>query len=209
MLQANGGKIDGMPYDLYAEDPDRLARDVRRATARHEALPRIGSVDKKEWHLAILRSSDRTESGAVWMDYDSVPTTGIKGHLHRDAMNLGLVAKGLDLLPEFGYPAVQFGDWHTPQARWHLKTAAHNTVVVDGQDQIGGEGQTTMWAEGQHYRVMRASPPASTTRGHYEPGGDGGHRARISTCSTCSGWWGGDHAKFTRSSFPSSPRTCA
>ncbi len=203
MLRANGGKFDGMPYDLYAEDPDQLVRDVRRATARHEAPPRIGSVDKKQWHLAILRSTDPAESSAVWMDYDSVPSFGIKGHIHRDAMNLGLVAKGLDLLPEFGYPAVQFGDWHTPQARWHLMTAAHNTVVVDGKDQIGGDGKTTLWLEGKNYRALRASSPVQYNLRQYE-------RTAVMVDIADDDFYvldvfrvvgGNDHAKFTRSNF--------
>jgi hypothetical protein len=203
MLRANGGKLDGMPYDLYAEDPDQLVREVKRATARHAALPRVGSIDKKQWHLAILRSRDKAESSAVWMDYDSIPTTGIKGHMHRDAMNLGLVAKGLDLLPEFGYPAVQFGDWHTPQARWHLMTAAHNTVVVDGKDQIGGEGKTTLWTEGKNYRLMRASSANQYKARQYE-------RTVVMVDTAGEDFYvldvfrvvgGNDHAKFTRSSF--------
>ncbi len=203
MLQANGGKTDGMPYDLYAEDPDQLVRDVQRTAARHGSLPRVGSIDKKQWHLAILRSSDPAESGAVWMDYDSVPSFGIKNHIHRDAMNLGLIARGLDLLPEFGYPAVQFGDWHTPQARWHQMTAAHNTVVVDGKDQIGGEGRTTLWTEGKNYRLMRASSANQYNARQYE-------RTAVMVDTVGEDFYvldvfrvvgGNDHAKFTRSSF--------
>ncbi|MEN6535813.1 MAG: heparinase II/III family protein, partial [Bryobacteraceae bacterium] len=203
LLRSNGGKLDGMPYDLYAEDPDQLVRDVQRATAHHETPPRVGNVDKKEWHIAILRSKDPAESSAVWLDYDSVPSFGIKGHIHRDAMNLGLVAKGLDLLPEFGYPAVQFGDWHTPQARWHLMTAAHNTVVVDGKDQIGGEGKTTLWVEGKNYRAMRMSSANQYNIQQYE-------RTAVMVDIADDDFYvldvfrvvgGNDHAKFTRSNF--------
>jgi oligo-alginate lyase len=203
MLRGNEGKFEGMPYDLYAEDPDQLVRDVKRTAARHAGLPDVASVDKKQWHLAILRSPGHTGAGAVWMDYDSVPTAGIKGHIHRDAMNLGLVAKGLDLLPEFGYPAVQFGDWHTPQARWHIMTAAHNTVVVDGKDQIGGEGRTTLWIEGEGYRVMRASSANQYNVRQYE-------RTAVMVDTAGDDFYvldvfrvvgGNDHAKFTHSSF--------
>ncbi len=203
LLRSNGGKLDGMPYDLYAEDPDQLVRDVQRATAHHETPPRVGNVDKKEWHIAILRSKDPAESSAVWLDYDSVPSFGIKGHIHRDAMNLGLVAKGLDLLPEFGYPAVEFGDWHTPQPRWPLMTAAHNTVVVDGKDKIGGEGKTTLWVEGKNYRAMRMSSANQYNIQQYE-------RTAVMVDIADDDFYvldvfrvvgGNDHAKFTRSNF--------
>jgi len=100
--------------------------------------------------------------------YDSLPEGALKSHYHLDAMNLGLFAKGLDLLPEFGYPAVQFGDWHTPQALWHKKTAAHNTVVVDGQDQSGGPTECTLWSAGGPVQAVRASSPAQIKGKTYE-----------------------------------------
>ena len=31
-------------------------------------------------------------------------------------MNLGLFARGLDLMPDLGYPPVQFGGWDSPRA---------------------------------------------------------------------------------------------
>jgi len=69
-------------------------------------------VNKQEWRIAILRAPGPRRLGRM-LDYDSIPPEGVRGHNHMDAMNLGIFAKGLDLLPEFGYPAVQFGDWHT------------------------------------------------------------------------------------------------
>ncbi len=54
-------------------------------------------------------------------------------------------------------PAVQFGDWHTPQAIWHKKTAAHNTVVVDGRDQAGGATECTLWSAGGPLQAVRAA----------------------------------------------------
>ena len=53
-------------------------------------------------------------------------------HSHADGMNLGLFAKGVDLMPDFGYPPVQYGGWDSPRAQWYRMSAAHNTVVVDG-----------------------------------------------------------------------------
>jgi hypothetical protein len=104
----------------------------------------------------------------VWLDYDSVPEGRLKSHYHHDAMNVGLFAKGLDLLPEFGYPAVQYGDWHTPQALWHKRTAAHNTVVVDGRDQAGGAAECRLWSAGGPVQAVRASSPSQIGGGKYE-----------------------------------------
>ena len=155
----NGRSTDGLPHDIFAADPSGYAAGVKAAVDRHGPWPAVGSVNKKEWRIAILRHRSAPEA-AVWLDYDSVPECALKSHYHLDAMNLGLYAKGLDLLPEFGYPAVQFGDWHTPQALWHRKTAAHNTVVVDGRDQAGGPAESTLWSAGGPVQVVRASSPA-------------------------------------------------
>jgi len=143
----NGNKADGLPHDIFAEDPGLYAEEVKQTIAREGVWPKVGSVNKQEWRIAILRHRTAPDA-AVWLDYDSVPEGPLKSHYHFDAMNLGLFAKGLDLLPEYGYPAVQFGDWHTPQALWHKKTAAHNTVVVDGKDQFGGPTESTYWSAG-------------------------------------------------------------
>jgi len=163
----NGGRAEGLPHDIFAEDPAGFASEVKAAVSRHGPSPASTSVNKKEWRIAILRH--RTDPGAaVWLDYDSVPEGDLKSHYHLDAMNLGLYFGGLNLLPEFGYPAVQFGDWHTPQAIWHRKTAAHNTVVVDGRDQAGGPAECTLWNAGGPLQVIRASSPSQIKGCVYE-----------------------------------------
>ena len=58
----------------------------------------------------MLRSGRGREARAAWLDYDSGGRHG-----HADALNLGLFAKGLDLLPDFGYPPVQYGGWGAPR----------------------------------------------------------------------------------------------
>jgi len=77
-----------------------------------------------------------------------------------NGLNLGLFARGLDLLPDLGYPPVQFGGWDTPESRWYYQTAAHQTVVVDGKNTAQGAiraGRTTLWGEGRRVRWIRVS----------------------------------------------------
>ena len=92
--------------------------------AKEGASPKLGSVNKQQWHLAIFGRAKGPMPRAAWLDYDSGG-----GHGHRDGMNLGLFAKGLDLMPDFGYPPVQFGGWGSPKAR---------LVYDDGRAQHGG-----------------------------------------------------------------------
>lgn len=154
-------------HDIFDADPEGVEEGMRAVVAKAGAWPAFGSVNYADWKLAVLRSRKNPDA-AVWIDYDSVPESKLKSHYHFDAMNIGLVAKGLDLMPEFGYPAVQFGDWHTPQALWHKATAAHNTVVVDGKNQQGGPSEAVLWEDGEGFRAVRASSPSQIGGERYE-----------------------------------------
>jgi len=143
--------LGGLPYDIFCENPDKLQRQVKEVIDQVGTEIQSPSTDKKLWNLAILRSGKGDEARALALDYDSGG-----GHGHRDGMVLSLFAKGLDLMPDLGYPPVQFGGWDTQQVKWYYKTASHPTVVVDGRDN-NGAGKTTLWADGEQFRAVRAS----------------------------------------------------
>ena len=159
----NGGKLDGLPYDLFCTDPQALRQELKSIIDSSGAEIQIGSVNKQQWHLAILRSGRSTENRAVWLDYDAGLAcdlySGFGGHSHQDCMNLGLFAEGLDLMPDFGYTPVQFGGWYTERAKWYKSTAAHNTVLINNAEQSDGAGHTTLWADGDGFSAMAASAP--------------------------------------------------
>ena len=160
---ANESAVAGLPYDLFAASPADFQANVARVIAGNGAEIKLPSVNKTEWGLAILRSGEGTNARAAWLDYDSG-----ERHGHADAMTIGLFAKGLDLLPDFGYPPVQYGGWLAPRAVWYTKTAAHNTVSVDGQNTKPGTGKTTLWFEGNQFRAVRASGPKLVGGQQYE-----------------------------------------
>jgi len=54
------------------------------------------------------------------------------GHVHYDGLNLSIWAYGHQLLPDLGYT-------HTRMRWWSWGTIAHNTVLVNGKMQRGGE----------------------------------------------------------------------
>ncbi|HEO69720.1 MAG TPA: hypothetical protein ENN80_00535 [Candidatus Hydrogenedentes bacterium] len=154
LYDGNDRSLVGLPFDLYGENPEAFREQVAAVLERRGVEVDLGSVNKREWHLAILRSGQGVHRRALWLDYDSGG-----GHGHADGMNLGLFAKGLDLMPEFGYPPVQYGGWGSPRARWYTMTAAHNAVVVDGANTANGAGETTLWADGRVLHAMRANAP--------------------------------------------------
>ena len=163
LFGANGSSTAGLPYDLFAANPADFQAKVARVIAESGAEIKLRSVNKTEWGLAILRSGEGTNARAAWLDYDSG-----ERHGHADAMTLGLFAKGLDLLPDFGYPPVQFGGWSSPRAVWYTQTVAHNTVSVDGQNTKSGSGKTILWFDGNQFRVVGASGPGLVGGKQYE-----------------------------------------
>ncbi|MBN1293293.1 MAG: heparinase II/III family protein [Candidatus Latescibacteria bacterium] len=158
LYRENNKSAENLPYDLFDPDPEAFQYEVEDIIARKGAEFNVGSVNKEEWCLAMMRSGKGKLERAFWIDYDSG-----ERHSHIDCMNLGLFAKGLDLMPEMGYPPVQYGGWGSPRALWVRKTAAHNTVVVDGKDQDNPRnrhiGKTTLWADGKNFRAIRVSDP--------------------------------------------------
>jgi hypothetical protein len=152
----NKGSLDGLPFDLFHPDADAFRRDLQAVIDEHGADIEETSTNKTQWHLALLKSGRGDASRAAWLDYD---TWG--GHGHADGMNLGLFAKGLDLMPDFGYPPVQFGGWESPRANWYKSTLAHNTVTVNGATQPHGAapGGTTLWAAGEGFSAVAADAP--------------------------------------------------
>ncbi|MCC6797897.1 MAG: heparinase II/III family protein [Candidatus Hydrogenedentes bacterium] len=154
MYLSNGAKLDGLPHDLFGEDPEIFQSRVKELIDHEGAEIKLGSVNKENWCLAILRSGQGADRRALWIDYDSGG-----GHGHMDGMNIGYFAKGLDLIPDFGYPPVGYGGWVAPRATWYMKSASHATVVVDGKNQSKAQGKTTLWADGDGFHAIRVSSP--------------------------------------------------
>lgn len=195
---SNDRSVEGLPHDLFAEDPAAIQREVKAVVEREGDVIAVPSVNKPQWCIAVLRAGRGDDARVMWLDYDSGGR-----HSHADGMNLGLYAKGLDLMPDFGYPPVQFGGWGSPRARWYTMSAAHNTVVVDGADTKPGQGATTLWADGRAFEAIRASAPGLIGGKQYErtaamiDSGDGGFY--VFDVFRVVG--GADHRKFFRSHF--------
>jgi hypothetical protein len=156
LYKENNNSVKDMPGDIFASDPAGFQKEVSGVIAKSGEDIQIGSINKKQWHLAILRSGKGNDKRALWIDYDSGGRHG-----HNDGMNIGLFARGLNLIVDFGMVR---GKKVSPKAYWYKIPAAHNTVVIDGQDQRGlwhniVAGKTTLWADGKEFRTIRVSGP--------------------------------------------------
>ncbi len=172
MYRANQNSVRGLPFDIFETESQKFQKTMQALIDSVGTDIRTRSVNKEAWCVAMLKSGTGDSGRAIWIDYD------IGGnHTHADGLNIGLFAKGLDLLPGFGYPAVQFGGWQTPKAVWSRKTASHNTVVIDGDDQMikpginlkkdlekllnplkrHRPGKTKLWAPGQTVQAIRVT----------------------------------------------------
>lgn len=105
---------------------DTWSRSRRRGTSVTEPylLPALGHVC-----LGGGENENQTQFHLTW--------SGGYGHSHADHLSLLLFAHERELLSDIGYT-------HTAYRSWSVTTAAHNTVVIDGQSQLlGGRSQPT------------------------------------------------------------------
>lgn len=163
LYHGNGKKLDGLPHDLFAENPEQFQENTRKIIDQFGTRIQSPTVNNQQWCLALLRGGKDENERVLWLDYDSGGQ-----HSHCDGMNLGLFAKGLDLMPDFGYPPVQYGGWGAPRAQWYMRSMAHNTVVVDGQDTRRAAGKTNIWADGKQFHAIQAACPEMIGGGRYE-----------------------------------------
>jgi len=163
----NGRTTENLPRDIFADDPETFQKEVSSLIKNEGDDINVGSINKEQWCLAMMRSGKGGDARAFWIDYDSGG-----GHSHMDALNVGLFAKGLDLMSEFGYPPVQYGGWESPKSLWYSMTAAHNTVVIDGKNQKSAnppiKGRTELWADGELLKTIKVSAPDVNDTGQYE-----------------------------------------
>ncbi len=138
---------NGRPVPVH----DTWSTSKRDSTDATEAylLPALGHAC-----LGGGTGDEQTQFHLTW--------SGGYGHAHADNLSLLLFSSGHELLSDLGYT-------HTAYRSWTLSTAAHNTVVIDGQSQaFGGRNMPSdgslRFFDARGQRVQVAS--ADGTRGY-------------------------------------------
>ena len=162
----NGRTLEGLPYDLFISDEVGFQRGVEEVIARQGADIIQSHALKRDWCIALLRSGRGENERAIWLDFDSGGAHG-----HQDGLNIGLFAKNCDLMPDLGYPPLQFSRANGPHVAWYLHTASHNTIVIDGKTQLNGGyrkfpigGSCTLWAPGRMLDATGSSAGVAAVR---------------------------------------------
>ena len=102
------------------------------------AAPSLTSSYLEDAGVAVLRDSTNPQSQAIYTFFG--PYGGAHGHFDRLALQIWPWSADPGT-PPYG---VQ------PRQTWYQQTAAHNTVVVDGQSQHPCEGQLCSWHPTEH-----------------------------------------------------------
>ncbi|GGD99039.1 Ig-like domain-containing protein [Paenibacillus nasutitermitis] len=149
----NGFSTEGLYGDIFSSDPEQIADDIDAVIAQYGPL-NLKSTNMTGTGFAALRdgkgegfNSDTLRN--VWMYYGNNSFHG-----HRDTLQIGLNAFGLDLTPDLGYPeTTESADTHNYQ--WVRNTISHNTVVVDkAKQQIQWDGDPQHFDDSEQVKLI-------------------------------------------------------
>jgi oligo-alginate lyase len=126
----NGDSVEGLHTSVYDAEPEVIQTRIAAVIEREGPLEQA-SANLNGYGLAMMRHGDGPHRRAAWLYYGRNT-----GHGHRDRLNYGLYYRGMDLLPEMGYPEYADGMW-PKRAGWTINTISHNTVVVNRRAQEG------------------------------------------------------------------------
>ncbi len=165
--ELNGRSVDGFNTGIWTSDPEKIQDDILDVIEEHGTFT-LKSDMLAGFGVAMLKSGgDYTDSttptaldtrNATWM-YFGTNGNPYSSHPHKDTLNIGLIAHGLELMPDHGYPAKTGQD--PERVQWTNQTISHNTVVVNEQSQLDQDsrGDAIHFDETEMVKVMDVSEP--------------------------------------------------
>lgn len=136
---------------LYYREPGLEAKPIPPLAFGDSLLP--------ELRIGYLREGQNGRGGLL-----NLSASHWGGHHHHDSLNLYYWKNGKELLSDLGYL------WDHPQKTMTMRALAHNTVLIDEQDQRRNErgGEVLFFAPGTHIKAMRARSQAYAQTSRYE-----------------------------------------
>lgn len=123
LYMLNGNSSEGLFDEITRENPETLASDVQAVVDKYGEFKPTSDI-MTSFGFGALRDTNRD----VWMYFGSNT-----GHGHRDTLQIGLTAFGLNFMPDLGYP--EKTGYQPNRLQWIRTTLSHNTVMVDGKEQ--------------------------------------------------------------------------
>lgn len=126
------GDLSKIYIDMFT-DPEELTASIKKDIETYGEYP-FESDNLTGYGLTVLRAGEHKYGAKkqydTWMYYGRTE----QSHAHRDMMQLGVDAYGLNMSPDLGYPEATA---LTPNRyEWVKATISHNTVVVNGESQL-------------------------------------------------------------------------
>ncbi len=161
----NGDRVEGLHTPVFDEDPEAVQREIAEIVRERGEL-RLDSTHLNGYGFAMFRSREGEgrrscessgvgdERRAAWLYYGRT-----WGHGHWDRLNYGFYYRGMDILPDLGYP--EYADQRWPaRAGWTKNTISHNTVVVDRKAQEASfGGRCLAYADAGGVRMIDVRSP--------------------------------------------------
>ncbi|MBI3922673.1 MAG: heparinase II/III family protein [Armatimonadetes bacterium] len=143
-------KLDGTLFtgELFEPFPEE---EIRAALAKPESQIKRESRLMDGYGIGVLESGEGDNCRAVSLNY-----TSLIGHRQQDNLSLEMWARGVESLPDIGYPFT----WDY-RYEWDANLMAHNTVTVDETQPsfgIGGAASLFASANGVHVVSARHDP---------------------------------------------------
>ncbi len=149
----NGDRVDGLHTSIFDAEPEAVQEAVHEVVERRGEL-QLTSENLNGYGLTVFRHGTEDDQRAAWLYYGR---NG--GHGHKDRLNFGMYYRGMDVLPDLGYPEYADNKW-PKRAGWTTNTISHNTVMVNRQQQeVNWVGHCQFFASSEGVGVVEVSSP--------------------------------------------------
>ena len=139
IYKMSGRNLDGVTYGIFSENPEGLDEDIL-AYIDEKGDFSLGSGMLTGYGFAALRGGKYHSSASALTEVNNMRDFWVwfgrigAEHSHRDGLNLGMDAFGLDIAPDLGYPETT--SYLPSRLQWTRTTLSHNTVVVNEKEQL-------------------------------------------------------------------------
>ena len=140
IYRRNGYTVEGLYYDIFTKEPESIQKEILErigddVSAKSDMLPSYGFAVLRDGGVYGEKSKPTYVNNMrdVWMYFGETD-----GHGHKDALNIGIEAFGLNFAPDNGVPEAK-SSADQNRFQWVESTIAHNTVTVNEkmQNEIG------------------------------------------------------------------------